>query len=80
MKTELVDVSETRRSLAVEIPTERVDAELDRVTRRYASQARLPGFRPGKVPTAVIRKRFRAQIFQDAAEHLIGHAVEDVLN
>lgn len=80
MKTELVDVSETRRSLAVEIPTDRVDAELERVTRRYASQARLPGFRPGKVPASVIRKRFRAQIFQDAAEHLIGHAVEDVLN
>jgi trigger factor len=79
MKTELVDVSETRKSLLVEIPADTLDAELVKVTTRYGRQARLPGFRPGKVPAKVIRQRFRGQILQDAAEHLVGHAVDDAL-
>jgi trigger factor len=79
MKTELVDVSETRKNLRVEIPAEKVDAELTKVTAQYGKAARLPGFRPGKVPAKVIRQRFRGQILQDAAEHLVGHAVEDAL-
>jgi trigger factor len=80
MKTELVDVSETRRNLVVEIPREVVDKEIDKVTARYGKSARLPGFRPGKVPSKVVRQRFRGQILQDAAEHLIGHAVQDALS
>jgi trigger factor len=79
MKTELTDVSETRKNLRVEIPADMVDAELTKVTARYGKAARLPGFRPGKVPAKVIRQRFRGQILQDAAEHLVGHAVEDAL-
>ena len=79
MKTELVDVSDTRKNLLVEIPADTVDAELTRVTARYSKAARLPGFRPGKVPAKVIRQRFKGQILQDAAEHLVGHAVEDAL-
>ncbi|MGE0464139.1 MAG: trigger factor [Vicinamibacterales bacterium] len=79
MKTEIVDVSETRKNLVVEIPTEKVDAEIGRVTARYGKAAKLPGFRPGKVPAKVVKQRFRGQILQDAAEHLVGHAVEDAL-
>jgi trigger factor len=79
MKTELVDVSDTRKNLRVEIPADSVDAELSRVTARYGQAARLPGFRPGKVPAKVIRQRYKGQILQDAAEHLVGHAVQDAL-
>jgi len=80
MKTELVDVSETRKNLVIEIPSAQLDAEIDRVAIRYSRSARLPGFRPGKVPTKVVRQRFRGQILQDAAEHLVSHAVEDALS
>ena len=80
MKTELVDLSDTRKNLLVEIPADTLDAELVKVTARYGKQARLPGFRPGKVPARVIRQRFRGQILQDAAEHLVGHAVDDALS
>jgi trigger factor len=80
MKTELVDVSDTRKNLRVEIPADTVDAELTRVTTRFGKTTRLPGFRPGKVPPKVIRQRFKGQILQDAAEHLVGHAIEDALS
>ncbi|MGE0360836.1 MAG: trigger factor [Vicinamibacterales bacterium] len=80
MKTELVDVNETRRHLTVEIPTSEVESAIDRVTREYTKSARLPGFRPGKVPTTVVRQRFRAQILHDVAHDLIPRTIDQVLS
>lgn len=79
MKTEFVDVSDTRKQLLVEIPSSVVDAEIDRVARHYGRAARLPGFRPGKVPAKVVRTRFRDQILHDVAHDLIPRAVDDAL-
>ena len=80
MKTELVDVNETRRHLTVEIPTSDVESAIDRVTREYTKSARLPGFRPGKVPPTVVRQRFRAQILHDVAHDLIPRTIDQVLS
>ncbi len=79
MKTEFVDVSETRKNLNVEIPSTDVDAEIDRVARKYSQAARIPGFRPGKVPQRLVRQRFREQILHDVAHELIPRAVDDAL-
>ena len=61
MKTEFIDVSDTKKNLVVEIPSTVVDAEIDKVSRDYSKAARIPGFRPGKVPAKVVRQRFRDQ-------------------
>ena len=79
MKTEFTDVSETRKSVAIEIPTDVVDAEINRVARGYTKQARLPGFRPGKAPQTLIKQRFREQIRHDVMHDLIPRAVEEAL-
>lgn len=80
MKTELVDVNETRRQLTVEIPVGDVESAIERVTREYTKSARLPGFRPGRVPPGVVRQRFRAQILHDVAHDLIPRTIDDVLS
>ena len=79
MKTEYVDVNETRKNLVVEIPSEIVDAEIDKIARDYGKAARIPGFRPGKVPAKVVRQRFRDQILHDVAHGLIPRAVDEAL-
>jgi len=79
MKTELVDVSEIKKQLAIEIPSEEVDAVIERVTRSYARSAKVPGFRLGKVPPRIARQRFRDQILHDVAHELIPRAVDDAL-
>jgi trigger factor len=79
MKTEFIDVSDTRKNLVVEIPSTVVDAEIDKVSRDYSKAARIPGFRPGKVPAKVVRQRFRDQILHDVAHGLIPRAVDEAL-
>ena len=79
MKTEFIDVSDTKKNLVVEIPSTVVDAEIDKVSRDYSRAARIPGFRPGKVPAKVVRQRFREQILHDVAHGLIPRAVDNAL-
>ena len=79
MKTEIVDVNETRKNLRVEIPQDVVDAEIDRITRDYSRKARVPGFRPGKAPSRVIKQRYKDQILHDVVHDLIPRAVDDAL-
>jgi len=79
MKTEIVDVNDTRKNLRVEIPQDVVDAEIDRITRDYSRKARIPGFRPGKAPSRVIKQRFKDQILHDVVHDLIPRAVDDAL-
>ena len=80
MKTEFVDVNETRKNVRVEIPSEVVSAEIERIARDYSRKARVPGFRPGKAPARVIKQRFKDQILLDVAHDLIPRAVEDALH
>src|SRR6476661_8792079 len=79
MKTEFADVNETRKTLAVEIDSTVVDEEIEKVARDYGKAARIPGFRPGKVPPKVVRQRFRDQILHDVAHGLIPRAVDEAL-
>ena len=79
MKIDFVDVNETRKNLVVEIESTVVDAEIDKVSRDYSKAARIPGFRPGKVPAKVVRQRFRDQILHDVAHGLIPRAVDEAL-
>jgi trigger factor len=79
MKTEFTDVSETQKTLTIEIPSDIVDAEIDRVAKGYTKQARIPGFRPGKVPAKIVKQRYREQILHDVMHDLIPRAVDDAL-
>src|SRR3989442_4298804 len=79
MKTEIVDVNETRKNLRVEIPHDVVTTEIDRIARDYSRKARVPGFRPGKAPARVIKQRYKDQILHDVAHDLIPRAVDEAL-
>jgi trigger factor len=79
MKVELTDVSETRKTLTVEVPQEVVEAEVARISQRYARAAKLPGFRPGKAPVQVVRRRFKDEILHDVAHDLVPRVVGDAL-
>ncbi len=58
-------------SLAVTVPVEHVREAEQRATTDYQRRARLPGFRKGKAPAAIVRKQFADDIRQRALEDLI---------
>jgi trigger factor len=67
------------RLLEVSVPVEAVREAEEKTARRYASTVRLPGFRPGKVPTAIVRKRFKDAIRQQVLETLVNEAFQEVV-
>jgi trigger factor len=67
------------RLLEVSVPLATVTAEEEKTARRYASSVRLPGFRPGKAPTAMVRKRFKDAIRQQVLETLVQEAFKEVM-
>jgi trigger factor len=79
MNIALTDVSETRKHLSFEIPSDVLEAEIARVAGGYSKSARVPGFRPGKVPAQVIRQRYKEQILYDVAHDLIPRLVGTAL-
>jgi trigger factor len=78
MKTEFTDVSETQKTVTIEIDSSVVDAEINRIAQGYR-KVRVPGFRPGKVPATIIKRRFREQILHEVMHGLIPRAVEEAL-
>jgi len=67
------------RLLEVSVSAESVQEAEEQTARRYASSVRLPGFRPGKAPTALVRKRFKDAIRQQALESLLQDAYQEVV-
>lgn len=62
------------KALRVEVPVERVRAAQDKTTAYYARRLKLPGFRKGKVPADVVRKRFHDAIREEVVRELIGES------
>ncbi|MDO5645297.1 MAG: trigger factor [Dermabacter sp.] len=67
MKTAVEKLSATRVKLNVEVPFEELKPAIDQAARKIAQDVQLPGFRKGKVPTALVEQRFgKATIIQEA--------------
>ena len=65
------------KNLRVTIPVERVEEATTKAVRQYAKRARLPGFRQGKAPEAVVRRRFSNEIRQWVIEEVIREGWEE---
>jgi trigger factor len=65
------------RHIQVSVPPEAVKDAEDKAAKRYASTVRLPGFRPGKAPPTVVRKKFGEAIRQEALESIVREAYEE---
>ena len=72
MKSTAENLSPTRVRLSVEVPFEEVQPSLDAAYKKIASQLRVPGFRPGKVPARVIDQRIgRSAVLDEAVNDVV---------
>jgi trigger factor len=65
-----------RKELDLEIPAEEVTKATEKVAKDFAKIARIPGFRPGKAPIALIKKRFASDIKSEVLQTLVPEQVE----
>jgi trigger factor len=79
MKTELIDVSPTRKEIKIEIDAAEVRDAYDRISREYSKAAKIPGFRPGHAPTSVVRTRYKSEIRGDLMRELLPDAVNNAI-
>ncbi|HEV7522861.1 MAG TPA: trigger factor [Candidatus Angelobacter sp.] len=60
-----------KREISVEIPADVVAKQQEALVQQYSKQARIPGFRKGKVPASMVRSKFSSEITSDVVEHLV---------
>jgi trigger factor len=79
VNVQLSTVSDSRKNLVVTLDAAEVDTEHQAVLGEYVRQARLPGFRPGKAPAALVTKRFAKEIAEEFKQKVVTMAYRGAL-
>jgi len=79
MKTLLNTLEGLKRSLVVELPIDTFNQKTDKILQNLAKQARIDGFRKGKVPATVLRQRFGANAKSDATNEIVTETLSEAL-
>ena len=69
-----------KREIELEIPAENVQKATEKVARDIARVARIPGFRPGKAPVTLVRRRFAEDIQGEVLQSLVPEYLEKALD
>ena len=79
MKVEVETQPGSVSTLQIELPPEEVSKEWDSIANSFARLAKIPGYRPGKAPRAVIEKRFRKQIKEEITKKLVSKSYHEAI-
>jgi trigger factor len=79
MKSELKQTSPTEREIHLTIDADTLKEAYGRISKRYASRARVDGFRPGYAPLDVVRMKFKEEIKGDVLQDVIPAKVEEAI-
>jgi trigger factor len=75
----VTDQEHCKKQIQIEIPADLVRAETDKLASDLARKVRVPGFRPGHVPKSVIKTRFRKELRDEVASHLLPKVLRDLV-
>jgi trigger factor len=79
MKVEVETQPGSVSTLQIELAPEEVSKEWDAIANSFARLAKIPGYRPGKAPRAVIEKRFRKEIHDELTKKLVSRSYHDAV-
>lgn len=77
MKIDLQDVTDTRKTLAVTLESSEIEAEEKSLLAHFTNQAKIPGFRPGKAPLAMVKKRFAKEVKAELNNRVLSKAYQE---
>ncbi len=79
MQISVEDTSDISRTMTVQVPEEKIQAEIDLRLKKLARQIKIDGFRPGKAPARIIRQRFGQQVRQEVISDLIDSSFREAV-
>lgn len=79
MNITVTDQEQCKKQLRLEIPSETVRAETDKIAADLARKVSVPGFRPGHVPKSVVKTRFRKELRDEVLSQLLPHSLGDAI-
>src|SRR5438874_17163 len=79
MKVHVEKKPESVSTLKIELPAEEVSKEWDTIANSFARFAKIPGYRPGKAPRAVVDKRFRKEIQDEVTKKLVSKSYHEAI-
>ena len=74
MKTSLEEISPVKKKVVVEIDSSEVDKKLNQSFATIGKKAKIPGFRPGKIPRKILESYFGSQVIDDVTRDLISES------
>jgi len=79
MKTSLEEISPIKKRLLIEIDSREVDEKLDRAYQEVGKKAKIPGFRPGKIPMKILERYFATQVTEDVSNGIISDTFQQAM-
>lgn len=76
MNIETQDLSDTRKSLVATIEADEVATEHQAIVKEFVKLAKMPGFRPGKAPAAMVQKRYQKEITEEFRKKIMTKAYQ----
>ncbi|MDR1726900.1 MAG: trigger factor [Acidobacteriota bacterium] len=80
MTAEITQVNSCRKNLKGEISAEDFTNELEKVAKEYARNAKIPGFRPGKAPTSIVRQRYAKELQDETSQRMMDKVWQDAID
>jgi len=80
MKATIEELSPVKVRIHVELPSDEVDRKLDALYKDLSRKAKVPGFRPGKIPRKILEARFGRDVADDATQTLINETFYKALD
>ena len=79
MQVSVETTSGLGRRMTIQLPAEQIDNQVENKLQQLSRSVRIDGFRPGKVPLSVVKKRYGEQVRQEAAGELMASSYEQAL-
>ena len=77
VKSDIQDVTETRKIITVSVAAAEVAAQEDKLIKDFQRNAKVPGFRPGKAPANMIRMRYAKELKSELAQRVVSKAHQE---
>jgi len=79
MDVTVEDISGVKKKLHIQVPHEQVEKELDAAYNNLKKNAKIKGYRPGKVPRSVLERKFQKDVHSDVVQTLIQNTIFDAI-